>query len=220
MSTVTLKTGEIIPKAVFEDIYNKLKTLEHERPNEFFRLVKSCRHPNYEVKRCIWPAKKCRSHNHTGCWDLKPYSKLIISIDENAHATIDPTVRAIVLAATPALLMPRLISPQQFLYVTLRNGHSVPEAAVEPVMDKLRKLEKSRTDIQAFHELIRLSRNPDWKISSCLYRDMLVTHKLLDEKTGQVDPVTRSIVHAATLTKRSYLPVVIWPVLEESSINA
>jgi hypothetical protein len=105
-------------------------------------------------------------------------------------------------------------------YVTLLNGHSVPESAIEPVMEKLQDLEKSHTDIQAFHELIRLCRNPNWKFSSSLYREMLVKRKLLDKVTGQIDPVTRNIVHAATLTKRSYLPVILWPVLEESAATA
>lgn len=111
MRTVTLNTGEVVKTAVYKKIWKKLKSLQYKYPDEFFRLVKSCRHSSYEIKKCIWTVDMCRSNNHEDCMDIGPYDGLIKSLDDKAHAEIDPIVRMIVLAATPALLMPRLISP-------------------------------------------------------------------------------------------------------------
>ncbi len=111
MSTITLKTGEVIPQAIFEDIMAKLTELDLIRPNEFCRLVKACRNPDFEVKLCIWTAEKCRANNHTDCMNVEPYLGTIKSLNDQAHAEIDPLVRAIVLAGTPAIQLPRLMSP-------------------------------------------------------------------------------------------------------------
>jgi hypothetical protein len=111
MSTITLKTGETLPRATFEDVMLKLKELEYSDTEAFFRLVIACRNPLAAVKRCIQPPVLCRNNNHVDCMSVEPYLGLIKSFDEAAHAEIDPYVRAIVLAATPGVQMPRLISP-------------------------------------------------------------------------------------------------------------
>jgi hypothetical protein len=111
MSTITLKSGEVLPKATFEDVMLKLKELEYSDADAFYRLVIACRNPLAAVKRCIQPPVLCRNNNHVECTKLEPYLGLIKSFDEEAHAEIDPYVRAIVLAATPAVQMPRLVPP-------------------------------------------------------------------------------------------------------------
>jgi hypothetical protein len=98
----------------------------------------------------------------------------------------------------------------------LRTGVLVPESAIEPVMAKLRQLESSRNEIHAFHDLIRLCRNPNWKVIS-VYHEMLERHGWLQPDSNEIDPTTRAIIHAATLTKRTFLPVITWPVLEEAA---
>lgn len=111
MSTITLKTGEVIPQAIYESTMTKLTELDRTKPVEFCKLVRACRSPNFEIKRCVFTPQKCRNENHVDCVDTSHYLELIESFDDQAHAVFDPIVRAIILAAAQGLMLPRLVSP-------------------------------------------------------------------------------------------------------------
>lgn len=101
MSTVTLKTGEIVPRDVYESVMDRIVLLEHNYFDAFCDLVRVSRNQMHQLMQDIDGLKRQRILIQTG----------FVQKMHGARAKVDPITISIVRASAIGTLYPKLVSP-------------------------------------------------------------------------------------------------------------